>query len=149
MYLQEKHLKILIVGIDSGNIKNDYFNFTDACRFEWKVSTIESGKKCLELISYGDYFDMIIIGRLSDISDFDLISQIRDDSDIPIIFLTHDNDMSKFVNAFDSGADDYIIQPINKAVFIARLKALVRRKTWDVQMIEQKFNRRFVRQVEC
>jgi two-component system response regulator ChvI len=62
----------------------------------------------------------------------ELIRQIRDDSDIPIIFLSDDDNIQALVMVFDMGVNDFIVVPINRAIFIARLKALIRRSIWDI-----------------
>jgi DNA-binding response OmpR family regulator len=63
-----------------------------------------------------------------------LIDQIRDDSDIPVIFLSSDKKTETLVTAFDKGANDYFIKPCNKNILIARLNALIRRSNWDMQI---------------
>lgn len=57
----------------------------------------------------------------------DLIKQIRDDSDVPVIVLSDTNNIHTLVKAFDLGANDYIVKPLNKKIFIARLKSITRR----------------------
>lgn len=46
---------------------------------------------------------------------------------VPIIFMTSRSQESDIVSALDAGADDYMIKPIRKAEFIARIDALARR----------------------
>ncbi len=106
---------------------------------DWQVLIVDSGKRCLDIIKNGNCPDAIILGmQLSDMSGFELIGQIRDDSDIPIIVISDDKYIQTLVKAFDFGANDYILSPFNKAIFIARLKAHVRRKDWDIQAAENK-----------
>ena len=69
--------------------------------------------------------------ELSDISGLELIELIRDDSDTPIIFLSDDKEIKTLVKAFDRGATDYIVKPFSNNVFMARLKALIRREVWN------------------
>ena len=71
--------------------------------------------------------------QLSDMSGFELIKQIREDSDIPVVLLSEDHNVELLVKAFEMGANDYMTKPYRDAVFIARLKALVRRRAWDIQ----------------
>jgi PleD family two-component response regulator len=35
--------------------------------------------------------------------------------------------------AFDKGANDFVVVPFNRAIFIARIKARIRRRDWDKQ----------------
>jgi two-component system KDP operon response regulator KdpE len=100
---------------------------------DWDVSVVNSDKECLDIVVSDSCPDIVIIGTgLTDMNGLDLIEQIRDDSNVTIIILSDDSDMNKLVKAFDVGANDYIVKPFNKAIFIARLKALVRRRIWDI-----------------
>jgi DNA-binding response OmpR family regulator len=101
---------------------------------DWKLSVIDSGKQCLDILRNGICPDAIIVGmQLSDMSGLELTGHIRNDSDVPIIVLSHDRDMRTLVKAFDAGADEYIVKPFNNQLLIARLKALIRRRNWDIR----------------
>jgi DNA-binding response OmpR family regulator len=104
----------------------------------WGIFTVFSGKECLEIVNNGRCPDVIILGiKLSDTTGLELTERIRDYSDVPIILLANDREIYTLVKAFDSGVNDYITLPFNKRVFIARLKALIRRSNWD-KNIEKK-----------
>jgi DNA-binding response OmpR family regulator len=106
---------------------------------DWNLSFTSFGKECIDVLENGSCPDVVILGmQLSDMSGFELIEKVRDDSDVPIIFLSDDNDIQTLVRAFDTGANDFVVIPFNKAIFIARIKALVRRKAWDLQAAERK-----------
>lgn len=47
---------------------------------------------------------------------------------LPILFLTAYTQPEDIVNGLDAGADDYTLKPINLPVFLARVRALIRRK---------------------
>jgi DNA-binding response OmpR family regulator len=106
---------------------------------DWNLSFTTSGKECIDAIEDDGCLDIVIQGvQLSDMSGLDLIKMIRDNSEIPVIFLSGDKDINTLVNAFDAGANDFVVIPFNKAIFIARIKARVRRRCWDIQVIERK-----------
>jgi two-component system KDP operon response regulator KdpE len=95
---------------------------------------MNSGKQCLTFINDVGYPEVVIVGmQLSDMMGFDLIKLIRDDSEIPVIVISFDKDIQKLVKAFDVGANDYMVYPFNEKIFIAKLKALIRRREWDMQ----------------
>ncbi len=78
---------------------------------------------------------MLILGKdLYDVSGLELIELIRDDSDVPVIFLSDDKEIQTLLIAFYRGATDYIVKPFNENVFLARLKAVIRRKLWDLEI---------------
>ncbi len=104
------------------------------CQQDWNISTMNSGKQCLTFINDVGYPEVVIVGmQLSDMMGFDLIKLIRDDSEIPVIVISFDKDIQKLVKAFDVGANDYMVYPFNEKIFIAKLKALIRRREWDMQ----------------
>jgi DNA-binding response OmpR family regulator len=101
---------------------------------DWNLSFTTSGKECIDVVKNGSCPDMVITGmELSDMSGFELIENIRDYSDVPVVFLSCDNDIQTLVRAFDAGANDYIVVPFNKVIFIARIKARIRRRDWNIQ----------------
>jgi len=98
----------------------------------WNIFTVFSGKECLDIVNNGNCLDVIILGmKLSDTTGLQLTERIRDYSDVPIILLANDREIYTLVKAFDSGVNDYITLPFNEKIFIARLKALIRRSSWD------------------
>jgi DNA-binding response OmpR family regulator len=122
----------MVSGFDS-NIIN-ITSTLKSLQLDWNMSVASSGKECLKIIRNVDCPDVIIIStKLIDMSGFELTEYIRDDSDIPIMFVSDDNGIKNLVRAFDAGVDDYIVSPINKVVFMAHQKALPRRHLWNNQ----------------
>ncbi len=99
-----------------------------------QVINAGSGAECLDMIKNGNHPDAVILGsNLSDMSGLELTEYIREHSDMPIIILSFEDDIYALVRAFDAGANDYIVHPFNSSIFAARIKALVRRRVWDIQ----------------
>jgi len=55
--------------------------------------------------------------------------EIREHSSRPIIFISSKSDVIEKVLAFDLGADDYIVKPLDMQEVFARIKAVLRRYT--------------------
>lgn len=101
---------------------------------DWHISVVGSGEHCLETINNGHRPDLVILGfRISDMDGFELLKDIRDDSDLPVVFLSEDKNINTLIKAFETGANEYIVQPFNMAIFAAKLKAITRRRQWDVK----------------
>lgn len=64
---------------------------------------------------------------LPDMDGFTACKEIRRFSDVPIIMLTGRGKEADIVRGLDVGADDYIVKPFKPIVFIAKLKAVLRR----------------------
>jgi DNA-binding response OmpR family regulator len=83
--------------------------------------------------------DLLIMNMdSSDLACLELLSKIRDDSDIPVVVLSRDGTVETIIKAFDAGANDFIVYPFNKNILVARLGALVRRRNWDIKAKENK-----------
>jgi two-component system KDP operon response regulator KdpE len=71
--------------------------------------------------------DLVILDLgLPDRSGFEVITEIRKHSPVPIIVLSARSDERSKVEALDLGADDYIGKPFGMAELMARLRAALR-----------------------
>jgi two-component system, OmpR family, KDP operon response regulator KdpE len=71
--------------------------------------------------------DLLILDLgLPDRSGFDVITEIRKSSPVPIIVLSARNDEQAKVKALDLGADDYISKPFGVPELTARIRAALR-----------------------
>lgn len=61
---------------------------------------------------------------------FELCRRIREISHIPIIVLTGLEQVGEKVNAFNAGADDYVVKPVSGREMLARVEACLRRAQW-------------------
>ena len=64
---------------------------------------------------------------LPDISGLDVLRQIREWSDVPIIILSVQDDSETIVEALNSGADDYMTKPFEAKELLARIRVCLRR----------------------
>jgi len=64
---------------------------------------------------------------LPDMDGFTVCQEIRRFSDVPIVMLSSRSKEAEILRGLQVGADDYIIKPLIPMVFLARLKAVLRR----------------------
>lgn len=64
---------------------------------------------------------------LPDGSGYDLCKLVKEQSDVPVIFLTVVDDEVNVVMGLDMGADDYITKPFRIRELMARIKSVMRR----------------------
>lgn len=82
-------------------------------------------------------YDIIILDvMLPDGNGFELCKHIKENKDIPIIFLTAKDDEKDVVNGFNLGADDYVIKPFRTMELISRIYNVLRRYNKDKNVIE-------------
>jgi two-component system response regulator ChvI len=68
----------------------------------------------------------------------DLLTKVRQISQIPVIFLTSKDDEIDEVLGLRMGADDYIKKPFSQRLLVERIKALLRRGVADESPIEER-----------
>ncbi len=72
--------------------------------------------------------DLILLDiNLPGCSGFDLCTQIRGETDVPVIFLTSRTDSMDELNGLLKGGDDYITKPYQAPVLLARIGAVLKR----------------------
>jgi two-component system response regulator ResD len=72
--------------------------------------------------------DMVILDEMTPSKEsLEVVDQIREHSNVPIIMLTQKYEMDGLQQAFSHGADDYIRKPIGEKSFVARVRANLRR----------------------
>lgn len=77
--------------------------------------------------------DLILLDLgLPDIDGMEVLSQIRAQSDVPIIIVSARGQEPEKVAALDQGGDDYITKPFHINELLARVRAALRKKTSNV-----------------
>lgn len=96
----------------------------------YKVYSAENGQIALDLFAKHQ-IHLIIADVVMPIMDgFDLCTEIRKFSDLPVIMLTALNGTDDIVKGFEIGADDYITKPFSFREVEIRLHAIFRRVGW-------------------
>ena len=91
------------------------------------VTTVARGQRGIELVE-DESPDLIIVdSSLPDMKTVDLISEIREFSDVALIVISEEQNAFERAKELEMGADDYIIKPFSPIEFLARIKALLRR----------------------
>ena len=73
--------------------------------------------------------------RMPGMDGFQLIRRIREISDSHVIALTAMGGEEHTVRGFDMGADAYLVKPISKRVFLARVRSILRRAAPDEELV--------------
>jgi len=91
------------------------------------VTDARSGEEALDLIRRERVELVLLDVNLPGMSGFETCSEIRRTSGVPVIMLTVRNSERDKVQAFDAGADDYIVKPFGAEELTARIRATLRR----------------------
>lgn len=120
-------MKILLIEDDPGIIEA----VAVTLELRWPQANLLStffGKKGIEL-AQKELPDLIILDiGLPDTDGFEVLRQIRGFSDVPLVVLTVMSEEMNKIKGLELGADDYIVKPFSPGEFLARLKAVIRRR---------------------
>ena len=83
--------------------------------------------EALDLWAKNKYELLILDVSLPDGSGFEFCRKVRENSDVPIIFLTASDEETSVIMGLDIGGDDYITKPFKLSILISRINALLRR----------------------
>jgi len=77
-----------------------------------------------------DSFDALILDvMLPDLDGFEVCRRVRAEHDLPILMLTARGDEMDRIVGLELGADDYLPKPFNPRELLARLRAILRRRS--------------------
>lgn len=105
------------------------------------VTASESALTAMTLLHH-HVFDLVILDiSLPDYNGFEVCSKIRNQSAIPIIFVSAQSDEESHTKAFRLGADDYLVKPINLEILTLHIWAILRRVSAlpDIEKTEKDF----------
>ena len=86
------------------------------------------GKEAIDIFFSSNDIDLIILDVMMPIYDgWEVLKEIREHSDVPVIMLTALGDEKNEVFGLKKGADEYIAKPFSYEIFIARLNSHVRK----------------------
>ena len=99
-------------------------------RYEgFEVELARDGLEALSAVA-GRRPDLVLLDlNLPGMDGLDVCRRIRQGSDVPIIMLTARGDVDERVEGLEAGADDYLPKPFKFKELLARVRAVLRRRT--------------------
>jgi two-component system catabolic regulation response regulator CreB len=85
------------------------------------------GSDALIELNHHTYDFVLLDVGLPDMSGFDVCKKIRENSQIPLLFLTARNHEIDRIVGLEIGADDYVTKPFSPREVVTRVKAILRR----------------------
>jgi len=100
----------------------------------YDISYATNGRQALGLI-YENKFDMVLLDvMMPEMDGYEVCREIKKNSfqnDMPVIFITAKTDKESLVEAFDSGAQDYITKPFNASELMVRVETHLKLKDFE------------------
>lgn len=93
----------------------------------YRVSTAGTGQEGLAMAAQ-HHHDLIILDLgLPDRTGLEVLKQLREWTQAPVIILSVQEGEPEKIEALDSGADDYVTKPFNTGELLARMRSALRR----------------------
>jgi len=93
----------------------------------FKVISAQNVLEFNENIDKNDIDLVLLDVSLPDGNGFEICKEIKSKKDIPVIFLTAQDEETSVVLGLDLGADDYIVKPFRTRELISRINSVLRR----------------------
>jgi len=97
----------------------------------FEVKCVNDGETGLRQARSGDYDMAVLDVMLPKMNGFEVLKNLRTDSQLPVIMLTARGDDVDRISGLEAGADDYLPKPFNPRELAARLRAILRRASPD------------------
>ena len=95
----------------------------------YAVDVVSKGQDALDLARVQTYDLVILDLMLPDISGIEVCRELRGEGlSVPVLMLTARDALDDKVSGLDAGADDYLTKPFAFPEFLARVRALLRRR---------------------
>lgn len=97
---------------------------------KYSVDCANDGEIGLDLALTGLYDLIILDVMMPNIDGFSILKRVRNKKiDTPVLMLSAKGEIEDKITGLEYGADDYLSKPFNTGELIARIKALLRRKS--------------------
>lgn len=110
---------------------------------EYEVVLAENGLEAVE--KFDNSIHLVILDIMMPIcGGIDACTRIREQTEVPILFLTAKSAEEDLVEGFEAGGDDYLVKPFSCTELKLRVKALLRRSATNVIKEEKKEAERII-----
>ena len=122
------HYNCLIVDdeVELTTMTAEYFEM-----FEISCAVANDRESCLAFMADNTCDVVLLDVNLKDQSGFELCKKIREDSDVPILFISARQSDDDVLIALNIGGDDYVKKPYSLSVLLAKVKVILRRTSGD------------------
>ncbi|MEI6776364.1 MAG: response regulator transcription factor [Chloroflexales bacterium] len=121
-------MRILVADDDIPSVRLSSFVLEEA---GYEVVKVYDAQSILQAVEQNNPDLILLDVMMPKSSGFDICRQIRRTSDVPIIFLSGRSQLQDRVMGLQIGGDDYLVKPYEPSELIARVEAVLRRRSSD------------------
>lgn len=96
---------------------------------QYRVHTVNHGVQFLRQIDLEEPDMVLLATRLADMSGIELLQRLREFSQVPVIMLSDECAEDERVQLLDLGGDDLVLKPFGMKELMARVRAVLRRRS--------------------
>lgn len=97
---------------------------------QFLVDGVSDGEEALEYAMTNNYDGIILDIMMPKMDGIEVLKMLRNHSiTTPVMFLTAKTEVYQRVEGLDAGADDYLAKPFSTSELLARIRAMLRRKS--------------------
>ena len=97
----------------------------------YEVSVVDNGLSAVEAVDHSPPDLVLLDLMLPGLAGTEVCREVRNRSSLPIIMLTAKDSEVDIVVGLELGADDYVTKPYSSRELLARIKAVLRRRSTD------------------
>ena len=117
-------MKIMIVE-DEKNVQEELRLLLESAAYE--VTAVEEFSTVLDQIK-SENPDLVLLDvNLPGSNGREICKEVRQEADVPIIFVTSDDDVMAEISGMLAGGDDYITKPYHPSILLTRIAAVLKR----------------------
>ena len=121
-----------ILAVDDEQTITDYVGYAQE-KEGFQVDIASNGEDALRLATENDYDLFVLDIMLPGMDGYELCRRLRSKTNAPVLFLSaRDTELDKVVG-LEIGGDDYLAKPFGLRELIARVRALLRRSSGQMQ----------------
>ena len=114
----------------------EYFNM-----FDIKTAYVTSFEEAVKFLEEEQVFLLLLDINLGDKSGFELCKKVRENYDLPILFISARTSDDDVLTALNIGGDDYIKKPYTLNILLAKVKAILSRYEKAKELAEHVANK--------
>ena len=122
--MSDERARLLLIDDDQkqARLLRDYLE-----PFGYQVDTAHDGRQGLAMALENSYAAVILDVMLPGLNGFDVLRELRRESNVPVLMLTALGDEPDRIAGLEIGADDYLPKTFSTRELLARLRAVIRR----------------------
>ena len=90
------------------------------------VDSCKDGKEAIDYLNVADYDIAIVDIMMPKVDGYEVLEYIKNNKEIPVLFLTAKDAVEDRVKGLNLGAIDYLVKPFSLEELVARIRALTR-----------------------